>query len=170
MVNVLAQLFSAIDTSFFRFTSDGCFMKTALLSDNDTTADAALIRAIREGSNQAIADHNAEQIAATLDEDYQLTAGNGDFFHGTPTQKLEAWREVFARFDDAIYVRTPDTVEVSRCLPLAFELGHWTGSWSTGHGITKLGGRYSACWRKVKGRWKIRAEIFVTLNCSGPGC
>jgi ketosteroid isomerase-like protein len=145
-------------------------MKTVLLSDNDASADAAHIRVAREGSNQAIANHDAEQIAATLDEDYQLTAGNGDFFHGTPAQKLEAWRDVFSRFDDVIYVRTPDTVEVSRYLPLAFELGNWTGSWSTEHGIKELGGRYSASWRKVSGHWKIRAELFVTLNCSGPDC
>lgn len=145
-------------------------MKTVLLSDNDASADAAHIRVAREGSNQAIANHDAEQIAATLDEDYQLTAGNGDFFRGTPAQKLEAWRDVFSRFDDVIYVRTPDTVEVSRYLPLAFELGNWTGSWSTEHGIKELGGRYSASWRKVSGHWKIRAELFVTLNCSGPDC
>jgi ketosteroid isomerase-like protein len=133
-------------------------------------ADEASIRAIRMGSNEAIARHDVEAIVASIDSEYQITTGAGVFYRGGPDEELRAWSEHFAEYDDVVYVRTTESVELSTWLPIAAESGNWTGSYRTENGIRNLNGRYLASWRKVNGDWKIRSELFVTLACEGPGC
>lgn len=127
------------------------------------------IRSLRDQSNAAIARHDAEAVVSLLDAQYQITVGSGDLFHGKAAE-LDAWRAEFARAADVKYVRTPESVEVSTSGERAAEIGVWVGSWTTPRGPHSLRGRYAAHWRKVGGSWKIRAELFVTLNCEGVGC
>jgi hypothetical protein len=62
-----------------------------------------------------------------------------------------------------LYVRTPDTIEVSASQTRAAEIGTWVGT-ATENGVARRwGGRYAAHWVLVDGTWKIRAELFVTL-------
>ena len=84
--------------------------------------------------------------------------------------RAEEWSEVFASAPDVIYVRTPQSVEVSSSGTRGAEIGSWVGSWTTPEGRQELGGRYAAHWRRIDGVWRIRSELFVTLVCEGPAC
>jgi ketosteroid isomerase-like protein len=140
---------------------------TVQAASNQTPSDD--IRSRRSQSNAAIARHDVEAVVSFLDAEYQITAGSGELFHGKAAE-FEAWRAVFARAADLVYVRTPESVEVSTTGERAVEIGAWVGSWTTSKGPHHVRGRYAAHWRKVGGLWKIRAELFVTLSCEGVGC
>ncbi len=127
------------------------------------------VRSLRKQSNAAIARHDVEAVVSFLDVEYQVTVGSGDLFHGRAEER-ERWRAEFARAGDVLYVRTPESVEVSSSGERAAEIGVWVGSWTTPNGPRRVGGRYAAHWRRVGGSWKIRAELFVTLRCEGVGC
>lgn len=131
--------------------------------------DAALIREARTRSNDAIAAHDIDGILAELDSTFQVTAGSGQFLQSVLAMG-EAFSAQFAEFPDAIYVRSPESVEIAYSRLLGFETGTWVGTWTTPAGPLRTGGRYSASWSKASGSWKIRSELFVTLFCEGTGC
>lgn len=131
--------------------------------------DAALIREARTRSNAAIAAHNIPGILAELDSAFQITAGSGRFLQSRVAMG-EAFSVQFGEFRDAVYVRSPESVEIADSSLLGFETGTWVGTWTTPAGPLRTGGRYSASWSKTSGSWKIRSELFVTLFCTGAGC
>ena len=132
-------------------------------------SDEVLIRQARTASNQAIARHDVPAILAVLADEFQVSASNGTFLRGRE-EMGSAFAARFAEFKDAIYVRTPETVEVNPAGTVAAEIGRWTGGWTTPGGPFSTGGRYAATWRKVAGKWLIHSELFVPLFCTGPGC
>lgn len=127
------------------------------------------VRRLRQQSNAAIARHDVAAVVSFLDAEYQITVGSGALFHGRAAE-AEGWREEFAQAADLVYVRNPQTIEVSSSGERAAEIGDWVGSWTTPAGAHRSRGRYAAHWRKVGGSWKIRSELFVTLSCEGVGC
>ena len=131
-------------------------------------SDQALIRQARAASNQAIARHDVPGVLAFLADEFQVSASNGSFMRRK--EMGDAFTGRFAEFRDAVYVRTPETVEVNPAGTVAAETGTWTGSWTTPGGPFRTGGRYAASWRKVDGKWLIHSELFVPLFCAGPGC
>ena len=137
---------------------------------SDPHSDEEQIASIRSLSNEAIARHDVSGIVSSLAGEYQITTGKGLIFQDSPKEEGDLWAGLFAESGDIIYVRTPDTIEVSTYLPRAAENGKWIGSWTTSTGRKEVGGSYAATWSKVDGQWKIRSEIFVTLFCNGPGC
>ena len=132
-------------------------------------SDEVLIRQARAASNQAIARHDVSAIVGFLADEFQVAASNGSFMRGRE-EMGNAFAGRFAEFRDAVYVRTPESVEVNPSGTVAAETGRWTGSWTTTAGPFRTGGRYAASWRKVAGKWLIHAELFVPLFCTGPGC
>lgn len=146
----------------------GCLW-APLRAEAQAPSDESLIRQARAGSNQAIARHDVPAILAFLAEEFQIAASNGSFLRGRE-EVGSAFAGRFAEFRDAVYVRTPETVEVNPAGNLAAETGRWTGSWTTPGGPFRTGGRYAASWRKVAGKWLIHSELFVPLFCTGPGC
>ncbi len=141
----------------------------ALPAGAQTSDDASLIRDARTRSNQAIAAHSIDGILAELDSEFQVTAGSGRFLQGRDAMG-EAFSAQFAEFPDAIYVRSPEAVDVAQSGSLGFETGTWIGTWTTPTGPLRTGGRYSASWSNASGSWRIRSELFVTLFCEGTGC
>lgn len=133
-------------------------------------SDKDQIAAIREQSNQAIARHDVAGIVRFLDSEYQITTGRGLMYHHDPEQEGVSWAEHFARYDDVVYTRTPQTIEISSYLPRAAESGRWLGTWTNENGQIEVSGSYTASWRKVDGDWKIQSEIFVSLFCKGVDC
>ena len=131
--------------------------------------DARLIREARARSNRAIAAQDVRGIVAELDSAFQITAGSGRFLQGRDAM-AEAFQDQFTAFTDAVYVRSPESVEIAGSGLLGFETGNWVGTWTTPAGPLRTGGRYSASWSKASGSWKIRSELFVTLFCEGTGC
>ncbi len=139
----------------------------AARADAQTPADT--VRGLRAASNAAIARHDVNGVLSFMDPSYQVTAGAGTLAQGRDGER-EVWTGLFARAADLRYVRTPESVEVADAGERAAEVGRWVGTWTTAEGATHVGGRYAAYWRRVDGAWKIHSELFVTLECRGPGC
>lgn len=122
------------------------------------------IRAARQAQNAAIAARNADSVATFWAEDVAVTAGLGFVLRGR-----DAYKVAFGHDASMLYSRVPDHIVVSDRWPLAWEEGNWTGT-ATDQSTPALSGRYSAQWVKQSGRWLIRSELFVALNCAGPAC
>ncbi|GAB5536240.1 MAG: hypothetical protein Rubg2KO_24890 [Rubricoccaceae bacterium] len=129
-------------------------------SDPDAAADR--IRALRAESNAAIHRHDVDGVMSLYDAEYQITTGDGGL--GDRASIREAWAAEFARADDLVYIRMPQSVEVSAAGSRAAETGVWSGSWTTARGKQTTGGRYAAHWVMTRGTWALRSELFVTLR------
>lgn len=131
--------------------------------------DVAAIRAQRLAFNEAMAARQTERFGEFLAADVETVGGNGTALHG-----VAAYAEILQRlaqnpeFDT--YVRTPDEIEIGGTGVIALEVGHWRGTWQRGDEETVASGRYMAQWRKTDDGWRIRAELFVGLECRGFAC
>ena len=127
--------------------------------------DAADVRAARAQQNEAIARRDFDAVATFWLDDVQVTAGLGFTLHGR-----DVYRRAFASDSALVYRREPDNVQVNPRWPIAWETGSWTGRRRGQAGSPLLAGRYAAQWVKQGGRWLIRSELFVALDCSGDAC
>lgn len=123
------------------------------------------IRNARLAQNAAIAERKADSVASFWTEDVTVTAGLGVVVRGR-----EAYKTAFRLDTPILYTRTPETIVVSQHWPLGWEEGTWTGIRSEGENSQSIGGRYAAQWVHHEGRWQIRSELFVALNCTGRAC
>lgn len=131
--------------------------------------DEAAIRAVRAETNAAIAAHDVARLAASFTDDVVLVSGGGDAFAGRDGL-VRAFTSAFAAPGFVDYVRTPLRIEIAGAGPRAAEHGRWLGRWRTSAGETRRSGIYLAQWLRAGGGWRIRAELYVTLACAGPGC
>jgi ketosteroid isomerase-like protein len=128
--------------------------------------EAERIRAARRASNDAIARHDLAALAATWVDDVQVTAGLGSAANG----RAEVSSRIAAAFADPTFdrwVRTTESVEVATDGSRAAEVGTWEGRWHKADGTMVRTGRYLAHWVRLPEGWRIRAEVFVALACSG---
>lgn len=139
-----------------------------------TPRDETIIRDSRAASNEALAAHNAVAFAQVLKDDATVIAASGKVIQGRPAiqQSIE---ERWKAQPGLIFVRTPTSIEISHGDPAASERGTWTGHAMTSAGPADWRGDYLAVWRKTitsagLPSWTIASELFVTLDCSGPGC
>jgi ketosteroid isomerase-like protein len=145
-------------------------LSTISSASAQSAPDEEQIRNLRAQYNGAIAKHDVSSIVSFLDEDYQVTTSLGDLKQDDRGEEAVSWEALIASREDLLYVRAPESIEVSDDYPLAAEVGTWKGSWSTDDGPVRTGGRYAAMWRKVEGAWKVRSELFVALYCEGSRC
>ena len=139
-----------------------------------TPRDETIIRDSRAASNEALAAHNAAAFAQILKDDAIVTAASGKLIQGRAAMQQEIegrWKTQ----PDLVFVRTPSTIEISRSDPAASERGTWTGHATTPAGPAEWRGDYLAVWRKTVTNaglpsWTIASELFVALDCAGPGC
>jgi ketosteroid isomerase-like protein len=139
-----------------------------------TPRDETIIRDSRAASNTALRDHDAATFVQILKDDVIVTAASGKLIQGRAAmrQEIEArWKAM----PDLVFVRTPATIEISHSDPAASERGTWTGHATTAAGPTDWRGEYQAAWRKSVSSaalpsWTIASELFVALDCAGPGC
>ena len=131
-----------------------------------SSREAAAVRAARAAQNTALASHDIERAATFWTEDVIIRSGLGRVVEGRPS-----YRAAMAGDTETVFRREPDRVDVSdnERWPLAFESGTWTGR-DARSGKPLIRGRYAAQWIKRDGHWRIRAEVFVALGCSGAGC
>lgn len=139
-----------------------------------TPRDETIIRDSRAASNQALAAHNAAAFAQILKDDAIVTAASGKLIQGRAVMQQEIESRWKAQ-PDLVFVRTPTTIEISRSDPAASERGSWTGHATTPAGPADWRGDYLAVWRKTitsagLPSWTIVSELFVALDCTGPGC
>jgi len=139
-----------------------------------TPRDETIIRDSRAASNEALAAHNGAAFAQILKDDVVVTAASGKVTQG----RKEVQDGIEARWKaqpDLVFVRTPASIEISRSDPAASERGTWTGHTTTPAGPADWRGDYLAVWRKTTTgaglpSWTIASEVFVPLDCTGPGC
>ena len=133
-------------------------------------SDEQAIRNARQLSNEALAAHDTAGFARSLRADVRVVSGTG-LVRDSRTAYVASIAEQVAQFPDAVYVRTPTTIERSADRTLAAEQGTWTGNWTTPTGPVAVRGSYFAQWqREGGGAWLLRAELFVRLTCDGAGC
>ena len=132
-------------------------------------SEQELIRLARHAQNQAISNDDLDQVASFWTQDVTVRRALGQAVEGR-----EAARKVMEFSGDParriVYQRATVTVEVSRNWLLAYEEGQWSGHLGSANGPIVIGGRYAAQWVKRDGRWLIRSELFVALDCDGIGC
>jgi ketosteroid isomerase-like protein len=128
---------------------------------NEESNEAEILRA-RENSNRAIARRNLLGVGDSLGEDYVGIIGDGTFVPSR-AEYLKLFRDGFDRPKQSMtYLRTPDVVNVADDQTLAAERGNWTAALPSGS--VAYSGTYAAMWRRTLNGWKIRSEIFVTLQ------
>ena len=142
-------------------------MTSIAVAQSDLAADQ--IRNSRAEYNDAIARHDVQGIISFLDAEYQITTSLGQLSQDVDGEAAD-WQALFASREDLLYVRTPESIEISKDYPLAAEVGTRVGTWATSQGPVRTGGRYTAMWRQVDGIWKVRSELFVALYCYGSSC
>jgi ketosteroid isomerase-like protein len=139
-----------------------------------TPCDETIIRDSRAASNEALAAHNASAYAQIMKDDATVIGVSGKVIQGRAARQQDIESRWKAQ-PDLVFVRTPTSIEISRSEPTASERGTWTGHATTSAGAADSRGDYLAVWRKTMSSaglpsWAIASELFVTLDCSGPGC
>ncbi len=124
------------------------------------------IRQARLQSNQAIARHDSIALASHWTEDFYLITSRNTEVSGRDANR-KSFATEFKNKPDVIYIRTPSSVELFSDWGMASETGTWTGQWKEPDGMVNVSGTYYAKWHNINGVWKIRAEIFTPLRCSG---
>ncbi|HLK27369.1 MAG TPA: DUF4440 domain-containing protein [Puia sp.] len=120
--------------------------------------DITTIKAARISSNKFISQHDVEGMSQFLMDDFVQVKGNAQ--HQTGKDSVVAsWKKFFAANPKVSYIRNPTEIIISENDSLAWETGKWIGINSY-----SKGGNYSAMWRKSNNKWKIQAELFVSLN------
>jgi ketosteroid isomerase-like protein len=130
------------------------------------TSDEEQIRKSRERSNEAIAKHDTTSLALYWLEDFHVLTSRSISTSGRLANQ-RAFQTEFEKKEKVLYVRTPGKIEVFQPWNMASEYGRWIGTWGSGASAVRVGGSYYAKWHKVKGEWKIKAEIFTPEECSG---
>ena len=132
-----------------------------------TDSPAAVeIAAARARSNAAIAAHDIAGISREWMPDIHVVSSTGTQ-NGGIDANARSMQAAFARRPDTKWVRTPHAITVNERWDVASEEGRWVGTWTEPDGPLRIGGTYLAQWRRVDGHWRIQAEIFVPLECSG---
>jgi hypothetical protein len=133
-----------------------------------------VIRESRDASNRALASRNPAGVVTLFTSNGLVVAADGTRREGREAIAEELAGR-FAQFDDLVYVRTPDSITVSRSGATGSEKGTWRGSWTSPEGAVALSGDYMAIWRNVIDSsgvpsWRVESEVFAALACEGAGC
>lgn len=124
------------------------------------------IAAARARSNAGIAAHDTAAIANEWMPDIHVVSSTGAQNAGIDAN-IRSMQAAFTRRPDTKWVRAPHTITVNEAWHVASEEGRWTGTWTDPDGPLRITGTYLAQWRRVDGRWRIQAELFVPLQCEG---
>jgi len=131
-------------------------------------SDIEAIKALRQAGNLAIASRDFAPVRGLFDPDYHVIRGaSGLAMAGADATEVLLTDDIARDPGFVGYERFTDGVEIGGGAMRAAEHGHWTGRWNEPDGPMALTGVYLAMWVKTGGRWTIRSEAFVALNCSG---
>lgn len=112
MIRVIISIMIA--TAFTGCTS------VSLPNSNDET----LIRATRQASNQAIANHDSTSIAEFWTEDFHIVSSRNSELSGRESMR-QSFAQDFKLKPDVVYIRTPVTIQVYENWDMASEIGNW---------------------------------------------
>ena len=127
---------------------------------NTHNNDSMAIRSNRAASNNAIAKHDVNGIAKYWLDDFVQVIGRGVYQTGKDSI-IASWKALFNSNPEISYIRSPKEIVISDNDTLAWEQGQWVGI----HSYSK-GGNYAAMWIKRRGKWMLKAELFVSLEAN----
>ena len=123
--------------------------------------DKEQILAIRNASNLALKSYENEEVLSYLTDDVLFTTGNGALLSG----KKELEQYILDGGKSEMYwVRDTKEIIVNQKRGLAWENGIWNGYNPEKGGDSIVNGNYSAMWTKESGIWKIKSQLFVTID------
>lgn len=144
----------------------GCTAGIGRSAANITLDATVQITAARARSNAAIANHETAAVAREWMPDVHVVSSTGAQNAGAAAN-IRAMQAQFDRRPDTKWVRTSRHISVNERWDVAAEEGEWTGTWTDTDGPVTITGTYLAQWRRSAGVWRIQAEVFVPLHCSG---
>jgi ketosteroid isomerase-like protein len=136
-----------------------------------TAADEAAIRQARRVQTQALARDDLETVVKYWTPDITIRRALGH-----PIETAAAARKAIEPTPGQnpatrmIYQRETVSVSASSNWPLAYEEGRWSGHVGNVANAPIISGRYGAQWVKRDGRWLVRSEVFVAIDCADAGC
>lgn len=123
--------------------------------------DRDKILTLRVASNQSLKEADHARFLSYMTDGVHVTTGHGTLIQGKETLRAYLAKAVGSHI---YFVRTSLEVEVNPERGLAWERGTWKGYDSEKGDTATTGGRYAAQWTKANGEWRIRSELFVTLE------
>ena len=134
-----------------------CFSSVSLYAQTEKEQ----ILALRDASNQALKALDHTKVLSYLTDDVLTTTGNG-----TVLSSKKALKNYILKAGDSkmYWVRTAQEIKVNDKRGLAWENGIWNGYDPEKSDDAIVGGNYSAMWTKASGTWKIKSQLFVTLE------
>ncbi len=133
------------------------FFSSNLISQTDKEQ----ISAIRNASNAALKSYDHAEVLSYLTDDVLITTGNGTLLCG----KDELEKYILAAGQSKMYwMRDTKEITVNTERSLAWESGIWNGYNPEISDKSIINGNYSAMWTKESGIWKIKSQLFVTLD------
>ena len=123
--------------------------------------DKEQISAIRNASNSALKSYDAQEVLSYLTDDVLTTTGNGTLLCG----KEELEKYILKGGKSRMYwIRDTKEIIVYTERGLAWESGIWNGYDPEKSNNSIINGNYSAMWTKASGIWKIKSQLFVTID------
>lgn len=156
-----------------KFLAPAALVAAALSSfaqTNTTAADEAAIREARRLQTQALAKNDLDTVVKYWDPAITIRRALGHPVEGAAAARKLLEPTGPATASTIVYQRESTGVQVSTNWPLAYEEGRWSGHVGSADAKPILSGRYAAQWVKRDGKWLIRSEVFVALDCADAGC
>ncbi len=122
----------------------------------DQQQQIAEIQLARQNSNTAILNHNVAGVAQYWMNDVIVISGEGGQYIGKKLL-VEVFTDMFAK-NPPVFERIPSVITIGDSGVLAWETGVWN------YKTDKFRGNYSAMWRRIRGKWLIQSELFVSLD------
>jgi Domain of unknown function (DUF4440) len=138
--------------------------KSAVAADDPV----ATVRALRAESNAAIAARDAKRLRKIFTDDYAGIQGTSGALDSGGDATAQSYADV--EFKDPTFVRyqrNPGSVQRAKSGKRIAESGRWEGIWRKADGLMVKSGVYLARWVPTDGTWRLKSELFVTLDCRG---
>ena len=119
------------------------------------------ILAVRNASNQALKSYDNEKVLSYLTDDVLTTTGSGTLLSG---KKALADYIIDGGESKMYWIRDTKEVLVNEKRGLAWENGIWNAYDPEKGSQSIINGNYSAMWTKESDGWKIKSQLFVSLN------
>lgn len=119
------------------------------------------ILAIRNASNLALKSYDNEKVLSYLTDDILTTTGNGTLLSG----KKALAKYILDGGESKMYwIRDTKEIIVNEKTGLAWENGIWNAYDPEKGNYSIINGNYSAMWIKKSEGWRIKSQLFVSLN------
>lgn len=143
----------------------------AMAQAASTASDEAAIKEARRLQTQALAANDIDTVVKYWDPAITIRRALGH-----PVDGAAAARKILEPASapnpatTIVFQREATSVTVSSNWPLAYEEGRWSGHVGSASAKAIMSGKYAAQWVKRDGKWLIRSEVFVAIDCADAGC